>query len=229
MSVESYFQQRAERFDALYAEPAWRRWLNRRLRSGLYERAELTLAELRGLKDFSVLDVGCGSGRNSLLFAAAGARRVLGLDLAENMIALARARAANHQAGSRVEFICCDFMRYEAAERFDAVVALGLFDYIADPVPVLQKMIARSRGKIIASFPGNFFPRAPLRKLRYRLRGCPVFFYQPATLEEIFDCAGLFERRVLPCGSTGYLVVAEVSKRVGNDKLAVPEGMATIS
>ena len=32
MSVESYFQQRAERFDALYAEPAWRRWLNRRLR-----------------------------------------------------------------------------------------------------------------------------------------------------------------------------------------------------
>ena len=224
MSVESYFQSRAERFEALYAEPAWRRWLTRRLRSGLYERAALTLAELSELKDFSVLDVGCGSGRNTLLFVEAGARRVLGVDLAENMLAMARARAGHDL---RAEFMCADFMQYEGREPFDAVVALGFFDYVAEPLPVLKKMAALSRNKVIASFPGNFFPRAPLRRLRYRLQGCPVYFYEPATLEKIFDRAGLRQRRLLPCGTSGYLVVAEAAKRAAEE--LAEEKVATTS
>jgi SAM-dependent methyltransferase len=209
VSVESYFHARAEQFDSLYGpQPRWQRWLNRHFRAGLYERVALALAEMQALTDFSVLDVGCGSGRNTLLFAEAGAREVVGIDFAPNMIALARKISAQHPLAARLKFAEADFSDYEFGRSFDACVALGVFDYLKDPLPVLHKMAALSRRLVIGSFPGISLVRAPLRKARYALRGCPVYFYSHRRLREIFHAAGLPQHRIVPC-SSGFVVVGE--------------------
>src|ERR1700720_3141764 len=91
MTVQSYFQSRADWFHDLYEEDQpFRYRVNRVVRGAIYERVALTLNEFRGWKDFTVLDVGCGPGRNSVAFVQAGAARVVGVDFSERMLEIAR-------------------------------------------------------------------------------------------------------------------------------------------
>jgi 2-polyprenyl-3-methyl-5-hydroxy-6-metoxy-1,4-benzoquinol methylase len=213
--VERYFERTAEQFDALYDEGrGLRYWWNRLLRRALFERVRMTLEELRELRDFTVLDVGCGSGRNCVLFVQAGARRVVGIDLAEKMVKLASERAHRHGVEGKAAFLRSDLLSYAPEEKFDAVVALGVFDYLADARANLEGMATLASGKVIASFPGVSLVRAPLRKLRYALQDCPVFFYTRRELETLAREAGLTDYRLLPCAGAGYLLVARVGRRL---------------
>jgi ubiquinone/menaquinone biosynthesis C-methylase UbiE len=217
VSVETYFQQRAEQFHALYGEEAaWQRWLNRWLRAGLYERAEIATSAVTEHLGDTVLDVGCGSGRNSVLFVKAGAGRVLGIDMAENMVTLARQFSRDHNAATQTEFICADFMQYSDNARFDHAVALGVFDYISEPVPVLAKMASLAKKKVIASFPGTSLLRAPLRKVRYAMRGCPVYFYTEPDLQRIFAEAGMPQAKIVPYASSGFMGIAKLDAGDGS-------------
>jgi SAM-dependent methyltransferase len=210
MSVESYFQTRAEQFHALYGEESpWRYWFNRMARRGLFQRVEITLQELRSLGACSVLDVGCGSGRNSVMFVKNGARRVTGIDFAPKMIALAQEFSRSHGAAGQTEFREGDFLQMEIPDRYDSVVALGFFDYAADPVAMLRKMAGCARHKIIGSFPAPSLVRSRVRKLRYQLRGCPVYFYSRPRIEEICKKAGVRSFRILPLASSGFMLIAE--------------------
>ena len=94
MNVARYFDRTASAFDALYDDDTGSiGWFNHLFRRGLYERVQQTVRELEGLEAPSVLDVGCGSGRNSVVFVESGARRVVGIDFADQMLKLARERA----------------------------------------------------------------------------------------------------------------------------------------
>jgi ubiquinone/menaquinone biosynthesis C-methylase UbiE len=210
--VARYFQQRADDFDALYRqEDRWRYYANQVLRGGLYERVRLTLDEMRGLGDFSVLDVGCGSGRNSVLFAAAGAGRVVGADISPRMIELARQFSRRHAESHVCEFVQADFLQHDFRETFDVVVALGVFDYTSDPRLWLRKLITLVKRKVIVSFPEVSLVRAPLRKLRYALRNCPVYFYTRKQLQQLCTDTGLGAHRVIPYASSGLLLVGELN------------------
>lgn len=212
MSVESYFQKWADRFDSLYDETRWLHRLDRVLRRGLYERVELMLGELKGLgSNFSVLDVGCGSGRVAVLLADAGARRVVGIDVAPRMLELARELSRARGVEARCEFIEADFMSWPVKERFDVVVALGVFDYLAEPQPFLRRMIDCASRKVIASFPRASLIRAPLRKFRYALRNCPVYFTTEDRLTELCHGAGLRNFRFVPYASSGLLLIGDVA------------------
>lgn len=209
--VERYFDRTAEQFDALYDEGrGLHYWFNRVARKALFERVRMTLEEMRESRDFTVLDVGSGSGRNSVLFVRAGARRVTGIDIAEKMNEMARDTARRHGAEAQCEFLRSGLLDYAPAEKFDFAVALGVFDYLTDPVANLRKMASLANAKVIASFPEVSLVRAPLRKLRYALKGCPVFFFTRRGLEEICEKAGFRDYKLLPCGGAGYLLVARV-------------------
>ena len=207
MSVRSYFERTADSFDALYADHhTWRYRLNRVFRKGLFERVARTKETMEGMEDFTVLDVGCGSGRNSALFAELGARRVLGIDFSAPMLELARQHARAAGVVEQCEFIQADFLDHPFRETFDVVVALGVFDYVADPVRVLKRMTELSNDRVVASFPGRSPIRAPLRKLRYALRGCPVYFYTGTRLRQICHEAGLAKFRIDKLSSSGYML-----------------------
>jgi ubiquinone/menaquinone biosynthesis C-methylase UbiE len=210
LSVRSYFERTADNFDALYEHrQRWKYNFNRVLRKGLFQRIEKTIETLEGMEGFTVLDVGCGSGRNSALFANAGARRVVGIDFSAPMLELAREYARTTRVVEQCEFIQADFLDYPFQETFDVVVALGVFDYIADPVRALRRMTELTNDKVVASFPGVSPIRAPLRKLRYALRDCPVYFYTGAELRQICHEAGLAKFRIDKLASSGYMLVGK--------------------
>ena len=73
----------------------------------------------------AVLDAGCGTGDNALHVASLGLP-VLGVDVAETALAMARAKAADR--GLAVEFAAADAFHLERlGRRFDTVLDCGLF------------------------------------------------------------------------------------------------------
>ena len=79
----------------------------------------------RGVFSGSVLDAGCGPGENTIHIASLGLT-VLGVDVAETALAIARKRAA--ERGIEVEFATADAFHLERLERsFDTVLDCALF------------------------------------------------------------------------------------------------------
>jgi len=205
--VRSHFHATAREFDAIYSgeKGAAARWLDRLLRWDMYERFRRTVGECSepGLR---VLDVGCGSGRFSVAVARAGASEVLGLDFAENMLEIARQLAQREGVGERCRFLAGDFMERTFDQPFDVTLAIGLFDYVADCRPFLRKMRRVSRRKVVATFPRRWTWRAPVRKLRLALCGCPVFFFTRSEVERLMADAGFARFAIQRIGKIYFVV-----------------------
>lgn len=206
--VEDFFDQRVDAYDAFY-EPhsAFERWFNRVFRKAVYLRRDQVpiLTQRYGCK--TLLDVGCGSGRNSVWFARNGIERIYGIDISEEMTKEAKALADQAGVADRCEFHHLDFGSMPTGEKFDFVGALGVFDYVEQPAEFLAHMAEFSNRVIYGSFPGYTLVRSPLRKIRYTLRGCPIRFYRKKELETLFDGVGFDHYEVMPVPS-GYLAWA---------------------
>jgi SAM-dependent methyltransferase len=72
-----------------------------------------------------VLDAGCGSGENALLVASLGVS-VLGVDVAETAVAMARAKATDRGIDARFD-VADAFDLGSLERRFDTVLDCGLF------------------------------------------------------------------------------------------------------
>ncbi len=91
--------------------------------------AVVRLAEA-GAFDGALLDAGCGTGENALHLAARGSR-VLGIDVAETAVSIARANAA--AGGLEAEFLVADALRLDRLGRtFDTVLDCALFHALDD-------------------------------------------------------------------------------------------------
>ena len=90
---------------------------------------------LQGLR---VLDVGCGGGILAESMARAGAR-VLGVDLAEKSLQVARAHAQAHQVPD-VEYRCISIedLAREQPQGFDVVTCMEMLEHVPDPASVVQ-------------------------------------------------------------------------------------------
>jgi 2-polyprenyl-3-methyl-5-hydroxy-6-metoxy-1,4-benzoquinol methylase len=196
--VQKHFDKDAVRFDSIYEErkPFHQRIVDRFFRQVVLDRFHLVCNLVPQSGSWSVLDVGCGSGRYGLALAREGAARAVGLDFSERMIELAR-RAANRMGlEERCEFLTCEFLDYAADGRYDMVLAMGYFDYLRDPLPHLEKMAELCEGRLFASFPKRWEWRAPTRKLRFLAQGGFVRFYSRGDLDRLVAAAGLPPSRV---------------------------------
>ena len=210
MEVARYFHDTADSFDALYNDgDGLKSRVNRIFRKGLYDRVLLSVRELKEMGNPTVLDVGCGSGRNSVIFVQAGAAHVTGVDFSDRMLELADETVRTHGVADQCTFLKADFLEYDPDEAYDASVALGVFDYVKDPGPFLRRMAALTRGKVIGSFPGDAPVRSLQRRIRYNLRGCPLYFYSREKLERTCEQAGLTDYRIVPYASSGFLLVGQ--------------------
>jgi 2-polyprenyl-3-methyl-5-hydroxy-6-metoxy-1,4-benzoquinol methylase len=214
--TKQYWDSHANAWDSIYLdESPLARKLNRVLRKAIYERFRVAIEAPGTLEGKHVLDVGCGSGRYSIEAARRGAARVVGLDFAPTMLEIARKQAQEAGVGDRCEFIQGDFREFKAGEKFDVVVANGFFDYVAEPGVALRQMVELSRGIVVASFPGKSFIRNSLRRIRYGLQGCPVFFYSDEDIRRIAREAGLtdFDLQYMSHSGTAYMLVGRVGAR----------------
>lgn len=105
------------------------------------------------IQDKVVIDFGCGEGSEAIAMALHGARRVIGIDIRDNLLARAALRAQQMGATDR-----CVFTR-ETNEKADVVVSIDSFEHFADPALMLSTMgkLLRADGKILVSFGPTWF------------------------------------------------------------------------
>jgi ubiquinone/menaquinone biosynthesis C-methylase UbiE len=208
--VRRRFERDAQSFDAIYRlerSPFWR-WVNTTFRKAVFERYNITFEQAGDVTRKKILDVGCGSGVYAVDFARRGARRVVGIDLSNNMLKLARQEAEHHQVADRCEFIQADFLELDLKDKFDISIAMGVFDYVPDQVTFLRKMVTLTTGKVIVAFPGHSLLREPARRLRYKLAGKgDIYLYSQDDVERIATEAGLPDKEIIRIHSSGGVFV----------------------
>ena len=209
--VRSHFHADAQRFDAIYESEknGFSRWVDDVWRGVVRKRFELTLELLEPLANKSLLDVGCGSGRYCIAYAERGAARVVGVDFAPAMIGLAIEHAERAGVSGRCEFRAGAFPETMLDESFDASSALGFFDYVAEPAPIIARMREMTRSKMVMSFPKSREWRVPVRRLRFLLNGCPLFLYSQKRVNEILSAAGVDRYRLIEL-DRDYIVDADL-------------------
>jgi hypothetical protein len=85
---------------------------------------------------------------------------------------------------------------------------MGFFDYVADPLRTLQQLKAFTCKTVIASFPSIHPIRTPIRKIRYRIKRCPVRFYREQEIRSLARSAGFAFCEVEKVGGAGMDYVA---------------------
>jgi hypothetical protein len=78
-------------------------------------------------------------------------------------------------------------------------------------VDSLKTMRALAANSVIASFPSISFYRTPIRKLRYKIKKCPVYFYRPAEIEELTRHAGFASCRITKIPGAGMDYIASMA------------------
>ncbi|NQU41420.1 MAG: class I SAM-dependent methyltransferase [Lentisphaerae bacterium] len=211
--VKGYWEKIAAEFDTIYSgeKSPFKCWLDKVFRADMYERYRLTVEECGADSIRSVLDVGTGSGRFCLPLAK-GKERILGVDFSQPMIDIAKKRAEEAGVAEKCDFRVADFMELELDEAFDAVIAIGVFDYINKPVPFLSKMAKTSVVKVVATFPILWSWRAPVRWVRLNLAGCPVYFFTEAKVRKLCAESGLAVKSLKRVGKIHFLVATPAQR-----------------
>ena len=192
--VNDYFNREAKRFDVIYEKdkPVHQQIGDNLFRRVIYERYSLVVNAI-GAPGASMLDVGCGPGRYGLELARRGAKHCVGVDVAKEMIEIARREAERFGVTDRCAWAVSDWLSYDNREKFDAVVAMGYYDYLEDPLPHLKRMIAAANGRVFASFPKRWTVRTGLRIVRFTLARGYVRFYSRKDVLDLFRQAGRIE------------------------------------
>jgi SAM-dependent methyltransferase len=103
---------------------------------------------LHRIRAKAVIDFGCGEGLEALDLARNGARKVIGIDIREDVLVKARSNAA----GAGLEDVC----RFATAtqERADIIVSIDAFEHFDDPPAILRIMdrLLDPEGEVLASF-----------------------------------------------------------------------------
>ncbi|HET7856264.1 MAG TPA: class I SAM-dependent methyltransferase [Gaiellaceae bacterium] len=198
-----YFEKRAEAFDRLYRRSSPGTWW---LRRGPRRSRDFAVTVVARQSAPSVLDVGCGPGRVGEAVIEAGARSYTGIDFSAHMLELARARLGRFDS---VELVEGDFHAVDMAQTFDVVLALGLFDYLDEPVRAAEWMRPRCGGTLVATFSRRDRIKTPIRRFHYELvHRCPLYFYKEPDAEATLRAAGFSSVEVAERSRRGFFVVA---------------------
>jgi ubiquinone/menaquinone biosynthesis C-methylase UbiE len=208
----NFWNSEADAFERIYSHDKSKlsTLLDKTLRKDMYERFVFTIRNCEPVQGRSFLDVGCGNGLYSVELGNKGAGRVVGIDISPVMIDRCKASARKEGLESRVAFLQTDLLEYKPDASFDVSYGIGLFDYISHPLPVIRKMREVTTDKSIMAFPRFWTWRAPVRKARLTIKGCPVFFYTKSKINQLMKEAGFANWEVTRVGKL-HCVVATVN------------------
>ena len=113
-----------------------------------------------------------------------------GVDFAPEMLKLAAQLAEKQGVADRCKYVLRDVLDWKTNERFDLVIAIGFWDYIADPLPRLQVIRGLTKTTFLSAWPRAATLRSAIRKVRLRVDGCPVYFFTLPQVEDYLKRAG---------------------------------------
>ena len=185
----NYWNSEARKFDSIYHENGRvKGWINKLLRRDMEGRYVFALSGADLATQPDILEIGCGTGIHSKGFLERGASSVTGVDLSPEMLKIAAERLKQYEG--RIKLAEGDFMNIEFERTFDVVTAIGVFDYISDPLNFMKKAMSLVNRCFIVSFPRSGTLRSRLRSARLGLKGCPVYFYSREQLRSMADECG---------------------------------------
>jgi hypothetical protein len=100
------------------------------------------------------------------------------------------------------------FPQNAPAGPFDFAIVMGVMDYVEDKLAFLKGLRALGDVHVAVSFPSKHWFRSPIRKVRYNLRKCPLWFYTEPQIRELGAAAGFgtVEIRKIPGAGMDYHV-----------------------
>ena len=205
LKVAQYWNDVAQDFDAIYTgqnKSSVARALDKWLRRDIYERFDWVMRKSGDVKGKTICDIGCGSGRFVASLAKKGASRVMGVDVAPEMLKLARELAAKEGVAGRTDFAQMDIIDWNRSDVFDQTIAIGFWDYFADPTERLKIIRRMTRERFLSAWPRLWTWRAPVRKVRLTALGCPVYFFSRADVYKYLQASGF---KVISCETVGKL------------------------
>lgn len=166
-----------------------------------------------------ILEVGAGSGRDSLALARAGASAVV-LDYSPASLALVQSQA--RAQGLPVALVRADALAMPFREgAFDVVFHQGLLEHFRDPRPLLAEnaRVTRPGGRVVVDVPQTYHLYTVMKKILIALNAWFAGWetqFAPAQLERLLASSGLRVKRtygewMVP--GLAYRVTREVLKR----------------
>jgi len=201
--IAEYWDRIAPKFDAIYTgkKNTLSRTLDHIFRADMYQRFDWVMRKSGDVRGRSICDVGCGSGRFVAALAQRGAT-VTGLDFAPTMLNLAQELAEKEGVAARCDFVLSDILDWQTDRTYDEAIAIGFWDYVADPLPRLKKIRQICKGTFLSAWPRSGTWRMAVRKVRLKVAGCPVYFWSEAQARSILEQAGF---KVQSCEIYGQL------------------------
>jgi 2-polyprenyl-3-methyl-5-hydroxy-6-metoxy-1,4-benzoquinol methylase len=202
--VKQFWNDVAHQFDAIYTgkKSPIARAMDKWLRRDIYQRFDWVMEQSGDVRGKTICDVGCGSGRFVTALAQRGANHVTGIDIAPEMLTLARQLATSDGVIGRCTFINTDVIDWKTTDKFDETIAIGFWDYIANPKSRLDVIRSFTKGTFLSAWPRAGTIRAPIRKVRLGALGCPVYFFRKEDVYRMLQDAGF---RVDSCQVLGQL------------------------
>ena len=203
--VRRFWNDIAQDFDAIYTgqgKSGFSRTLDRVFRKDIYQRFDWVMQKTGDVRGKTLCDIGCGSGRFVAEFAKNGAKRVVGVDVAPNMLKLARDLVDSRGVGGVCEFVHADVIDWKTTEKFDTSIAIGFWDYIADPTERLKLIRKFTKNQFLSAWPRYWTWRMPVRKVRLSVAGCPVYFFKRNQVLQLLENTGF---KVQTCEVVGKL------------------------
>jgi trans-aconitate methyltransferase len=124
------------------------------------------------------------------------------------MIAIAERHAREAGVADRCRFEVADFDSYRPAARYDTFVAVGVLDYFADPLPMLQRAAEEfvPDGAIVLSWPGKGMLLNVARRTWLATKHVPVSFYGDGDIERLAAAIGGRVVRTVKTGAAPLMV-----------------------
>ncbi len=205
--VKVFFDDYVQKFDDIYnhvsQETKISNFITKLFRNSMRIRMKKSFEDLDKSEINSILDVGCGTGRYSNILAKKK-DYVLGIDFSEKMINYARENADLEKLGN-LDFKVISYQNFEYNKNFDAVICMGFFDYISDAREVIIKILKNDPKIFLGSFPKKKNFLNFIRRFRYYINNCPLFYYDLNFLKSFEDEYPNYKFEFLDLGREYYL------------------------
>lgn len=145
------------------------------------------------IKGKVVLDLGCASGILITRLLRHNPKILIGVDIAEVAINIAKEQAKKNGLSSKIKFICADVRtNKDVLKEADVIIGVGFIDYF-NAIELLELMKSLKGKKFLLSFPEKrLSPREVLHRIYLIFASCPGSYkYSKTEMDSIMRTAGI--------------------------------------